>query len=62
MKNFEQKGFAPLTENEAAMVIGGIDKKAQDAIYTIGYVIGLIGRFIVTIFTIKGSKQVSEAL
>ena len=32
--------------NEAALVWGGVDKKAQDAIYTIGYVLGVIARFI----------------
>lgn len=39
--------------NEAALVWGGVDKKAQDAIYTIGYVLGIIARFIGSIFMTK---------
>ena len=35
-----------LENQEAALVWGGVDKKAQDALYTIGYVIGIIARFI----------------
>jgi len=42
--------------NEAALVWGGIDKKAQDALYTIGYVIGLIARFIGALFLFKKDK------
>ena len=42
--------------NEAALVWGGVDKKAQDALYTIGYVIGIIVRFISTIFLFKKDK------
>jgi len=42
--------------NEAALVWGGIDKKAQDALYTIGYVIGLLARFIGAIFLFKKDK------
>ncbi len=42
-----------LAMNEAALVWGGVDKKAQDALYTIGYIIGVIARFIGTIFLFK---------
>jgi hypothetical protein len=42
--------------NEAALVWGGIDKKAQDALYTIGYVIGILARFIGAIFLFKKDK------
>ena len=38
---------------EAALVWGGVDKKAQDALYTIGYILGLIGRFFGTLFLFK---------
>lgn len=38
---------------EAALVWGGVDKKAQDALYTIGYVIGIIARFIGTLILFK---------
>ena len=45
-----------LETNEAALVWGGVDKKAQDALYTIGYVIGIIARFIGALFLIKKDK------
>ena len=38
---------------EAALVWGGVDKKDQDALYTIGYVIGVIARFLGALFLIK---------
>ena len=41
---------------EAALVWGGVDKKAQDALYTIGYVIGIIARFIGALFLFKKDK------
>lgn len=46
-----------LEMQEAALVWGGVDKKAQDALYTIGYVIGVIARFIGTLFLFKKDKQ-----
>ncbi|MBQ1672861.1 MAG: hypothetical protein IKQ01_07680 [Bacteroidales bacterium] len=42
--------------NEAALVWGGVDKKAQDALYTIGYILGVIARFIGAIFLFKKDK------
>jgi len=42
-----------LQVNEAALVWGGVDKRAQDALYTIGYVIGVIARFLGALFLIK---------
>ena len=42
--------------NEAALVWGGVDKKAQDALYTIGYVLGVIARFVGALFLIKKDK------
>lgn len=42
--------------NEAALVWGGVDKKAQDALYTIGYILGVIARFVTAIFIIKKDK------
>ena len=45
-----------LENQEAALVWGGVDKKAQDALYTIGYVIGLIARFIGALFLFKKDK------
>lgn len=45
-----------LEMQEAALVLGGVDKKAQDALYTIGYVLGVIARFIGAIFLFKREK------
>jgi hypothetical protein len=42
--------------NEAALVWGGVDKKAQDALYTIGYILGVIARFIGAIFLFRKDK------
>ena len=42
--------------NEAALVWGGVDKRAQDALYTIGYILGVIARFIGAIFLFKKDK------
>lgn len=43
-------GLVALTEQEAAMILGGVDKRAQDALYTIGYIIGVVVRFLGSIF------------
>lgn len=43
--------------NEAALVWGGVDKKAQDALYTIGYVLGVVARFIGTLFLFKKERK-----
>ena len=43
-------GFSPIDMEEAALVIGGLDKRAQDALYTIGYIIGVVARFFVSLF------------
>ena len=45
-----------LENQEAALVWGGVDTKAQDALYTIGYVIGIIARFIGALFLFKKDK------
>ena len=42
--------------NEAALIWGGVDKKAQDALYTIGYVWGVIAHFIGALFLFKRDK------
>ena len=42
--------------NEAALVWGGVDKKAQDALYTIGYILGVVARFLGALFLIKKDK------
>lgn len=45
-----------LKMQEAALILGGVDKKAQDALYTIGYILGVIARFIGAIFLFKRDK------
>jgi len=42
--------------SEAALVWGGVDKRAQDALYTIGYVLGVIARFVGAVFLMKKDK------
>ena len=61
-KNFLKGGLAmrKLEINEAALVWGGVDKKAQDALYTIGYVLGVIARFFGTIFLLKRDKPTAS--
>lgn len=49
-----------LKNNEAALVWGGVDKKAQDALYTIGYILGVIARFFGTIFFLKRDKPTAS--
>lgn len=41
---------------EASLIWGGVDKKAQDALYTIGYVIGVIARFFGALFLFKKER------
>lgn len=45
-----------LTVQEASVIIGGVDKKAQDALYTIGYIIGVVVKFLGALFLIKKDK------
>ncbi|MCR5709311.1 MAG: hypothetical protein K6G79_02390 [Bacteroidales bacterium] len=47
--------------NEAALIWGGVDKKAQDALYTIGYILGVIGRFLGAIFLFRKDKPTAAA-
>ncbi len=53
-------GLLPLEVQEAAYVIGGTDKKAQDALYTIGYIIGVIVKFIGSLFIFNGEKRAAK--
>lgn len=50
-------GFTPLTAEDAAYVIGGVDKNAQDALYTIGYVLGVVVKFFVALFAFDLKKK-----
>ncbi|MBQ0086149.1 MAG: hypothetical protein KBS72_00485 [Bacteroidales bacterium] len=45
------KGFAPVEMQEAAFILGGVDKRAQDALYTIGYVLGIVARLFAKIIS-----------
>lgn len=45
-----------LAASEAALIWGGVDKKAQDALYTIGYVLGVLAHFIGALFFFKKDK------
>lgn len=45
-----------LAMNEAALVWGGVDKKAQDALYTIGYILGVIARYVGALFLFKKER------
>ncbi len=49
-EDFTIPGLRPIGAQESAAIIGGIDKKAQDALYYIGYVIGLIAHYICAFF------------
>lgn len=53
-------GLLPLDAQEAAYVIGGTDKKAQDALYTIGYILGVIVKFIGSLFIFNTEKRVAK--
>lgn len=47
-------GFVALDEREALAVRGGIDKSAQDALYLIGYAVGVVCRLFVKLFQLVG--------
>ncbi|HOG41161.1 MAG TPA: hypothetical protein PK979_04130 [Bacteroidales bacterium] len=49
-EDFTIPGLRPIGVSESACIIGGIDKKAQDALYYIGYVIGLVAQYICSLF------------
>lgn len=49
-KNLNINGLVAIQECEAAMILGGVDKRAQDALYTIGYILGVVVRFIGSLF------------
>ncbi|MDD2594645.1 MAG: hypothetical protein PHD11_02350 [Bacteroidales bacterium] len=48
-RNYCQMGFVALDEQESRYIIGGIDKSAQEALYIIGYTLGVLCRNIVDI-------------
>ncbi len=55
MKNsLELRGFTLLDECEATAVRGGVDKQAQEALYMIGYAIGVVVKLFVSLFSLIG--------
>lgn len=50
MNNPEQSGFTALCEADAVILRGGVDKNAQEALYMIGIVVGIIAKVFVGIF------------
>lgn len=50
MEKYGLQGLQAVSSNEAVCVIGGIDKGAQDALYVIGYVVGIIAKVFTSIF------------
>ncbi len=59
--DFTIPGLKPIEVRESACIIGGLDKKAQDALYYIGYVIGLVAQYVCAFFKklkgLIGGKQ-----
>lgn len=53
-KELAMHGFVTLDECEAAAVRGGIDKGAQDALYLIGYAVGVVCRLFVKLAQLIG--------
>lgn len=51
---FAVRGFVALDERETVAVRGGIDKNAQDALYLIGYAVGVVCRLFVKLFQLIG--------
>lgn len=45
-------GLIAMSEAETLSVVGGIDKGAQDALYMIGYVVGVIARVFTSLFSL----------
>ncbi len=56
MKEINGTGLVALSCNEAAMVFGGVDKGAQETLYIIGYVIGVIAKVFTSISTLIKRK------
>ncbi|MBQ0024658.1 MAG: hypothetical protein KBT00_02900 [Bacteroidales bacterium] len=51
-------GLTPVGMSECAFILGGVDKRAQDALYTIGYIIGMVVKFVVALFSFNKTKEV----
>ena len=51
MKNNEFR-FIALSEEEAICVVGGVDKGAQETLYMIGYVVGVISKVFTSLISL----------
>ncbi|MBQ7575732.1 MAG: hypothetical protein IJT26_04280 [Bacteroidales bacterium] len=56
MKEIKNLGLVAVSANEAAAVFGGVDKGAQETLYIIGYVIGVIAKVFTSIFSLITRK------
>ena len=56
MKEIRYSGLSAVSQNEAATVFGGVDKGAQETLYLIGYVIGVIAKVFTSIFSLIKRK------
>ena len=56
MKDMHNFGLTAISSQEAATVFGGVDKGAQETLYLIGYVIGVIAKVFTSIFTLIKRK------
>lgn len=45
-------GFVRVNADEAMVIRGGIDKQAQEALYMVGYVIGVLAKVFVSFWTV----------
>lgn len=52
MNTFEKIGFTALCEADAAVLRGGVDKQAQEALYMIGYIVGIVAKVFVSLFSL----------
>lgn len=52
MVSLEKYGFSALCEADAAILRGGVDKQAQEALYMIGYIVGIVAKVFVSLFTL----------
>jgi len=59
MRNdFTFAGFTQVESYEGSLVFGGVDKRAQDALYTIGYILGVLVRLVASIFSLNKDKMI----
>ena len=47
---YKDFGIVAISDEEALSIVGGVDKGAQDALYVIGYVIGVVAKVFVSLY------------